>query len=291
MRIEDVKVSRKPLVRAKPADVDRLESEYWVIFPDGYREYVTRLGEGVLGGHWVRIYPPWRISRELDEWRDRIRRHWFWDKGRKLLPKPRALESIILGDTVGGDELVFHPGRRDRLFVLPRDSETVIDAGRDLLTAVDWMCSSGKLTEAISERNFEPFDTRKQPRGRTAAGKKLTDPQGESFEDIIGAAARWARRHKLLQTARPHVPTPLAKLPPKQLRVTPGRQSVVFGPGEYEEPCFAVAFVLTDSKTGLEIGNAEVQQTPDDTNVTFIPNADNWQKLKKRYGGDAFDVL
>jgi hypothetical protein len=51
MRIEDINVVRKPLARARPADVDRLEAECWVEFPGGYREYVTRLGEGVLGGN------------------------------------------------------------------------------------------------------------------------------------------------------------------------------------------------------------------------------------------------
>jgi hypothetical protein len=79
-----------------------------------YREYITGLGEGVLGS-FIRIYPTWRIESELAEWRSRINKYWFWDAGKDLLPKERALEFVIIGDTVNGDEIVFHPFRRNRL--------------------------------------------------------------------------------------------------------------------------------------------------------------------------------
>jgi hypothetical protein len=63
LKIKDVQVVGKPLVRATAADVDALASRLWITFPSGYREYVTRLGEGTLGGSFVRIYPPWRSRR------------------------------------------------------------------------------------------------------------------------------------------------------------------------------------------------------------------------------------
>ena len=63
MKIEDVQVAGKPLVLATAADVDALASRLWIAVPSGYREYVTRVGEGVLGGSFVRIYPPWRSPR------------------------------------------------------------------------------------------------------------------------------------------------------------------------------------------------------------------------------------
>ena len=88
MDLKKIRVVGGPLVRATAADVADAESQLWITFPPGYREYVTTLGEGVLGGSFVRVYPPWRI-RELAEWRDRIRKYWFWDKGRKVLPKER----------------------------------------------------------------------------------------------------------------------------------------------------------------------------------------------------------
>ena len=192
MKIQDVRIATRPLVRAKTGEVDALAARLWLRFPDGYRDYVTRVGEGVLGGAFVRIYPPWKIERELSEWRRRINKYWFWDAGRKQLPKERALECVIVGDTTNGDELVFHPARPDRLFVLARDSETVFEAGDDLLSAIDWICSPGKLVEPFDERTFEPFDSRKEIDDRDAADKAPADPDGESLDDIIALAKRWA---------------------------------------------------------------------------------------------------
>lgn len=200
MEFEDIQVVGEPLVRATPNEVDALASQLWITFPDGYREYVTRLGEGVLGGTLVRIFPPWRIEKELIEWRRRIGKYWFWNKGRDLLPKERALECLIIGDTLNGDELVFHPSRPGQLFVLPGESETVFEAGSDLLSAVEWMCASGKLVDPFEERNFEPFDSRTITKPKSPA--EVVDPEGESLDDLVELAKRWAKRHSVRQEAR-----------------------------------------------------------------------------------------
>lgn len=55
VKIEDVRVVGKPLVLATGGEADALASRLWVTFPSGYREYVTRLGEGAFGGSFVRI--------------------------------------------------------------------------------------------------------------------------------------------------------------------------------------------------------------------------------------------
>ncbi len=44
--------------------------------------------------------------------------------------------------------------------VLPIEGSNVIPVGSDLLGAVEWMCSSGKLTRRFKARTFEPFDSR-----------------------------------------------------------------------------------------------------------------------------------
>jgi hypothetical protein len=201
LKIEHVQVVGKPLVSATAADVDALASRLWITFPSGYREYITRLGEGLLGGSFVRIYPPWRIEKELAQWRRRINRYWFWDKGQKLLPKERALECVIIGDTVNGDELVFHPTRPNRLLILPRDSEHVFDAGGDLLAAIEWICSSGKLVEPFDERDFEPFDSRDVAESEESE-ETSADPEGESLDDIVELAEQWAKRHRAREAAR-----------------------------------------------------------------------------------------
>ena len=132
-------------------------------FPSGYREYVTRFGEGVLGGSLVRVYPPYRILNgvnNVDEWRKRIDEYWFWDDGAETLTKERALGCVIVGDTLNGDELIVHPSDPERIYVLPRDSGEIHVAGDGLLDALDWLCTSGVVAEPFDERDFEPFDSR-----------------------------------------------------------------------------------------------------------------------------------
>ena len=248
MKIKDVSVSNTTRVLAKQKDVDSLESELWIQFPPGYRDYVTQLGEGILGTL-VRIYPPWRIDKELNEWRRRIDKYWFWDKGRKLLPKARALECVIVGDTSNGDELVFHPCRPGHMFVLPIDSEKIFDAGADLLEAVNWMCSSGKLVSPCSERDFKPFDSRVETSNAAAGDEKVVDPPGESLDEIATLAKRWGDRHNVLKIAR------------KDLKVgmKPGEQAELLGlaiafQGKYHYGRGCVGRFQVTDRSGLDLG-------------------------------------
>jgi len=48
--------------------------------------------------------------------------------------------------------------------VLPRYEEMIYVAGDGLLPAIEWLLTSGVLTESIEDRNFTPFD------GRAEAG-------------------------------------------------------------------------------------------------------------------------
>ena len=138
-------------------ELDELEARLSAPLPAGYREYMLALGEGILGGTYIRVYPPWRIQNELQSWRDRIRDYWFWEG----LPRDRAVESVVIGDTVDGDELIFHPADPDEIWILPRHSNDASRIGRGLWQALEWLCSSGELIEPFAERRFEPFDSRK----------------------------------------------------------------------------------------------------------------------------------
>jgi hypothetical protein len=135
--------------------VQEAEQQLGVQFPQGYLEYMNRFGEGVLGGSFIRVYPPQRVLNDLAEWRNRIAEYWFWHQGAHDLSKTRALECIVFSDTIGGDELVFHPHQPDEIFVLPRDSEDIFVIGPGLPAAIEWCCGSGVLTEPFSERVFE----------------------------------------------------------------------------------------------------------------------------------------
>jgi len=140
-------------------DVELMEATSKTKFPAGYKEYITTFGQGVLGGSFVRIYTPEEIlngGNSVKEWRERINEYWFWGEGEVLLTKDKAQECFIIGDTLNGDELCFHPQKRDTIYVLPRDEAHSLIAGNGLAEAIEWLCSSGTLTEVFSERIFEP---------------------------------------------------------------------------------------------------------------------------------------
>jgi predicted DNA-binding WGR domain protein len=154
--LDKVKILSKPLFLATDKEVDALEEKLGITMPQGYREYVKTLGEGILGGTFVRVYGPGTIAKELVPWRKRIKQYWFWDQGSAVLTKQRAVESVIVGDTLQGDELIFHAEEPDRLLVLPRHKDKIFVAGSTLLEAVEWLCGSGTLTRRFKEREFQP---------------------------------------------------------------------------------------------------------------------------------------
>jgi hypothetical protein len=162
MDLQDVSVIGAPLCLSTDDEVTVAEADLGTRFPTGYRAYVTTLGEGILGGDLVRIYPPHRIlngPNDVTTWRKRVEQYWFWGDG-PLLRKPDAAECVIVGDTTVGDEMVFRPSDPDRILILPRESEQVHAIEGGLLAAIDWLCSSGVVAEAFPEREFEPFSTR-----------------------------------------------------------------------------------------------------------------------------------
>lgn len=249
MKIDDITPVSDGLVLAGGAEVDALEQRLWITFPKGYREYVTRLGEGTLGGSLVRVYPPWRIADELDGWRQRIDRYWFWDDGSGTLPKARALECVVIGDTVNGDELVFHPARPDRIFVLPRDEEVVYDAGPDLLEAADWICSCGKFCEPFDERDFEPHDSRLWEKSETDAGSM--DPKGESISDIDALMKAWVKRHGVTRKANTEMKKHVGKANEAKLLF---RGLCLEGSSKMDAGEYLAYWQLVDKQTGEETG-------------------------------------
>jgi hypothetical protein len=249
MRISDIQVIGGSLVLATPADVEALKNELWIAFPKSYREYVTKLGEGELGS-FVRIYPPWRIRSEQKEWRSRIDKYWFWDRGRKVLPKERALECVIIGDTTTGDELIFHPCRAHQLFVLPRESEEVFLAGSDLLTAIDWICTSGQIEEPFAERDFKPFDSRLEGLGKEQGETTSADPSGESLDDLVEAAKRWAERHDVRKKASKE----LKEYTDKTRKVVLVSECIEFAGKGPHAPGYVALYHVVDKAHGREVG-------------------------------------
>lgn len=159
--LSEVAIQGGPLVLASHADVDDLESRLGVRFPDGYREYVTRLGEGDLNVL-VRVYPPWRVLTELDAHRGTMAANWFWESGETSFGQDEAIDSIPLADSIDGDTIVFHPGDRTRVVILPRHDEHLVSRGPNLLETVQWICSGGTGSVEGGGSTFRPFDSRLQ---------------------------------------------------------------------------------------------------------------------------------
>ncbi len=284
MKIDDIRIAPNPLVLAAQPDVDGLESRLWVTFPDGYRDYVTRLGEGVLGSL-IRVYPPWRIEGELGEWRRRINKYWFWNESRELLPKERALECVILGDTMNGDELIFHPNRLNHLFVLPRDSEQVFDAGADLMAAIEWMLTSGQLVEPAPDLNFVPFDSRLQADDESREAGTVADPEGESLDELVDAGKRWAERHSVREMAEKDVKKQVSDLekqfgkPRKSTRLY---EALVLDGNFPHEPGYRAVFRIDDTAAKLEVGTFTWRKSGDSQGAQFAPNQANLARLAQQ---------
>ncbi len=123
--------------------------------PAGYRELVTRLGgDGSYAGY-VRVYGPRRIMAEYEPVRRALSTVTDW----YAVEPERAtiLASVIVADTVDGDQLFAHPAS-GRLLLLPCGDEGLLTFGYDLGEALHWLTTSGVLTDALPEP--PTFETR-----------------------------------------------------------------------------------------------------------------------------------
>lgn len=153
--IPNYKTNSTDLFLAENEEILACEKTLNIVFDEDYKEYVLNYGSGLLGGTYVRIYLPETIILSNADWKNRINEYWFWDDGKDVLTKDQVLNSIRIGDTFDGDEIILYKGE---YFILPRHSEVIYKAGKTLEETITWLCSSGILTEAFVEREFEPFD-------------------------------------------------------------------------------------------------------------------------------------
>jgi hypothetical protein len=159
---EDVYLVSQNLEIATAAEVDRVEERLGCTFPPGYREYVTTLGLGTYTSL-IRIDMPDKIVADLSDWRKRVQEYYFWYSGADVLAKQNVLQCVPLGDTLNGDELIFHPQKPGAVYVLPRNDERIYLAGASIYEAIDWLCGSGVLhDEVLSFRYFECWKDREK---------------------------------------------------------------------------------------------------------------------------------
>lgn len=264
--LPEIQVTSEPRFLSTPSDVEQFETEYWVRFPEGYREYVTQLGNGLLAKGLIRIYSPDRVQKFTDDWRKRIANYWFWDQTPERLTLPRARECFVIGDTVQGDEFIFHPQRAGQIFVLPRNDSQVFVIKPDLWSTIEWVCSSGELVAPISSWDFAPIPESTES---TSDSSSPIDPTGESLIDIIDQSQRWAKRHTARKAAQKELKTHTGK----------GRKAVLMyegilheGESPWYEPGYTAAWRILDASTGLEEGVFRWSQSSDSTFSYYLPS-------------------
>lgn len=143
------------LGRWTDSQVDAAEGSLGLLLPSGYRELVTTLGSGVIN-NLVRLGSSDRVVEEQALFQHVIRTAWFYEEIDDQFTQDRALESVMIADSLDGDMVAFHPVLR-RLYVLPRHDERVYAVGTHMTDVVAWFLDSGILIGPASFRYFEPF--------------------------------------------------------------------------------------------------------------------------------------
>lgn len=152
--IDDIQVVGAQRYVSTDADVDALEAELGVTMPAGYREYVTRLGQGTLCS--LRVTPPGEILARLQEHVGLMAVYWLWTDPLGVFGQDEAMASVPIADTWDGDQVVAWPGDPDRLYVLWRNADSVYAWDRGLLELADFFCRMTQGAPPGAALRFEP---------------------------------------------------------------------------------------------------------------------------------------
>ncbi|MDR0195205.1 MAG: SMI1/KNR4 family protein [Myroides sp.] len=153
--IQNINTNSVELFLPTAEDINNCEQQLGFSFEEDYNTFMRQYGTGILGGTYIRIYSPTRITKGQSEWLERVTQYYFWEDGEDILTKEQVLESICIGDTLDGDEIIFY---QNQYYVLPRYEENIYALGATLNDAIEWLCTAGILTKAFVEREFEPFN-------------------------------------------------------------------------------------------------------------------------------------
>jgi hypothetical protein len=128
-------------------EVESLEQHLGFSLLSGYREFITRFGEGDYCDLF-RIYPPARIREEYALHREFLREHeyhQFFKGSDSVLSKKQLQECILIGDSHDGDYIEYHPSMPDKLFVLPRHDDKIHILKADFRDLHIWIWTEPRL--------------------------------------------------------------------------------------------------------------------------------------------------
>ena len=140
--------------------------------------------------------------------------------------------------------------------------------------------------KAFGERNFTPFDSRKEAVKRGQSPAKVVDPEGESLDDLVALAKQWAKRHSARKSAqrelKQNLPGMLGDSPKlkDEIKSTLLYEALVME-GEYPyEPSYLVVFRINDKKSGLELGQFSWHVEDGSSGYQCAPNEANIAKIR-----------
>ena len=193
--LDQVEITGNSKFPSTDSEVDQLERTLWFSVPEGYRQYIQVLGEGVLGSE-IRVYPPWKILKDVEMHRVMMRDYWFWYEG--PIPQSRAIESIPIGDTTNGDAFVVHPGRPAEIFVLPHGEDNSEQVKGNLNDLIDWFITGFEDQENRVPFTFQPYDSRTFPNhGTESEFDFLGNEARTELRELVGKGLNWVTQHRI----------------------------------------------------------------------------------------------
>ena len=127
------------LITFSEEEVDAAEAQLGTRLPEGYQEYMARLGAGEYCGY-INVFPPQTIVNNqlggkppLEEFCQ------SWDGTEFGLSAERLARANLLATSIDGDWVIFETGTFDAVYGLPRDEQVVVKAGTTFMDALTWL--------------------------------------------------------------------------------------------------------------------------------------------------------
>lgn len=144
---DDVYLVNKQLEPVQEAENQELELKLGITLPDGYKQFMTRFGEGIYC-YFFRIYPPEIILRQYEEvrewWAESFytdkegNKRWLFEESDDTMNPEQLQESFIIGDSIDGDQIVYYPPTPEYIYILPRQSYTIAQLKSDFSDLHHW---------------------------------------------------------------------------------------------------------------------------------------------------------
>lgn len=174
LRLDDVFIVCDQLVVATDAQVSKAEMQIGSALPQGYREYVTRLGDGLLNGA-LYVIPPTRLLATRNEAQQRWRDYYLWEESQDVLGKDALWQCHLIATLFTGSEFIVHPRRPDHIFYLARHT-TIAPVGDGIAALLDTVFDPKDGTL----RYFEPWSPR-----NSASASLRTDGNSQGLREAL----------------------------------------------------------------------------------------------------------